>query len=454
MKASFVVLAMLCIFSAGLTCASGEDAMDSTLNTGPVSPMQAGPVSASPIGGQTGFFSITSVPNGADVIFDGSYEGETPVVIEVDSTGSPSHMLSISRYGYQTWTRTYSENPEPGQTIYVTARLEPFVQTGSVQVSSSPSGAIARLDGGQTLQTPGTFTAVPSGRHTIEVSRSGYFPYSTVVTVPAGGTSSVNAALSPIQSTGSLRVSSSPSGAEVYVDEIYRGYTPLTVGSLSTGRHTVRLQLSGYQDSTRTVDISPGSEAAISVVMNPAYQPSYGDILVSSVPDGAAIYLDSVYRGITLQGNSFDISAVAPGTHTISLLKSGYQDYSTTVSVAAGSVSTVSAVLNPGSRPPATGSITAQSSPSGADVYLDNAYRGFTPLTISDISAGSHVVMFRMAGYTDAQYPVQVVSGQSMQVLGMLSPSPTTPPTRSPLPPIGAAFALAALAIGLSIRKR
>ena len=410
--------------------------------------------SVSAIGGDVGYLSINSVPVGADVMFDGAYLGETPLVQEVYSSATPSHTLSISKYGYDTWTETYNRNPEPGETIYITARLVSHVETGTIQVTSSPSGAIARLDGGQSIQTPGTFTSVPTGRHTVEIALYGYYPYSTTVSVGAGGTSSVNAALSPMQSTGSLRVSSSPSGAEVFIDEIYRGYTPLTVGSLSSGRHTVRLHLSGYQDFTRTADISAGSEAVVQATMNPVYQPTTGDIIVSSVPDGASIYLNGGYRGITLQGNAFDISGVTPGTHTIALMKSGYQDYTTRVSVSAGSIVTVSATLNPGSKPPSTGSITIQSTPSGANVYLDNEYKGFSPLTLSDVTAGSHVVTLKMTGYTDASYTIQVASGQSTQVLGTLAPVPTTAPTRSPLSLPLVALALAVPGILFAIKRR
>jgi hypothetical protein len=445
----------------GTGFAMGEDSPFDPVTTEPTPPpsegmayreLPLGPGPALP-GGDQGYFSISSVPSGADVIFDGKFLGETPVVTEVYTTGTPSHSISISKYGYNTWTRTYNQNPSQGQTIYVNADLQPVVQTGTIQVSSSPSGAIARLDGGETMMTPGTFRYVTPGYHTVEISMSGYFPYSTSVSVSAGGTSSVSASLSPMQTTGSLRVTSSPSGAEVYVDDIYRGYTPLTIGSLSSGRHAVRLHLSGYQDYTRNVDISAGSEAYVSASLNPVYQPTTGDILVSSVPDGAAIYLDGNYRGKTLQGNLFDITGVSPGAHVVALLKSGYQDYSTSVAVSAGKTTTVSAALNPGSVPSTTGDITAQSSPSGADVYLDNVYKGFAPLTLHDVTTGSHVVTFKMPGYTDAQYTVQVAAGQSAQVMGMLTPVPTTAPTRSPLSLPVIAGALAILGVLVFFRR-
>lgn len=454
MRLIVLIFCLFCLISAGTGLAAGVDVpFDSTAAEATSMPPE-GMAHREQIGGDTGYYSISSVPSGADVIFDGKYLGETPVVTEVYTTGTPSHSVSISKYGYNTWTMTYNQNPSPGQTIYVNANLQPVVQTGTIQVSSSPSGAIARLDGGLTLTTPGNFMYVTPGYHTIEISMAGYFPYSTSVSVSAGGTSSVSASLSPMQTTGSLRVTSSPSGAEVYVDEIYRGYTPLTVGSLSAGRHAVRLHLSGYQVYTQNVDISTGSQSSVSVSLTPVYQPTTGDILVSSVPDGAAIYLDGNYRGKTLHGNPFDITGVAPGTHTVTLLKSGYQDSSTTVAVSAGQTSTVSVSLTPGSVPSATGDITAQSSPSGADVYLDNVYRGFSPLSLHDVPAGSHVVTFRMPGYTDAQVSAQVAAGQTTPVMGMLSPVPTTAPTRSPLPITIVAGALAILGVLILARRR
>ena len=424
----------------------------------PVTPEEsgtlAGPVTLPPpIGGEKGYFSIDSVPSGADVIFDGTFIGETPLVAEVLSTGTPSHTISVSRYGYKTWIRQYKENPAPGQTIYVTADLEPVAQTGSIVVSSSPAGAIARLDGGETLVTPGTFQYVTPGYHTVEISLSGYFPYSTSVNVAAGGTSSVSASLSPMQTTGSLRVTSSPPGAEIYVDEIYRGYTPMTVGSLATGGHTVRLHLAGYQDNSQNVNIGSGSQSVVSVTMTPVYQPTTGDILVSSIPDGAAIYLDGNYRGRTSEKNPFDITGVAPGTHTVALLKSGYRDYSADVTVSAGRTTTVSAVLTPGSVPPSVGQVSVESTPSGADVYLDNTYRGFTPLILHDVPAGSHSILLRMSGYSDFPYTVQVTAGGTASVIGGLSPLPTTAPTKSSLPAAVAALAVLAGLVLASCRK-
>ena len=87
------------------------------------------------------------------------------------------------------------------------------------------------------------------------------------------------------------------------------------------------------------------------------------------------------------------------------------------------------------------GDIQVTSSPRGAEVYLDNGYRGTTPTTIKDVSFGSHTIEFRYQGYQSWSTGVSVTSGTS-QLQASLTPisqptiqtPPTTPPSISPLP--------------------
>ena len=51
-----------------------------------------------------------------------------------------------------------------------------------------------------------------------------------------------------------MMVTSSPSGATVYVDGIKRGTAPVSV-KLDFGEHRVELTLEGYRDVSRTVEI-------------------------------------------------------------------------------------------------------------------------------------------------------------------------------------------------------
>ena len=78
------------------------------------------------------------------------------------------------------------------------------VATGSISISSTPSGATIKLetpDGpfiGPTVTAPYTFTNVPVGMSTITLSLAGYLDWSTSVYVIAGETSYVHVTLTPI----------------------------------------------------------------------------------------------------------------------------------------------------------------------------------------------------------------------------------------------------------------
>lgn len=69
--------------------------------------------------------------------------------------------------------------------------------------------------------------------------------------------------------TGSLNVTSIPSAASLYVDNIYRGITPKFVSGLSSGSHSVLATKPGYQDYTTSVTIYAGQTTYLNIVMQP-----------------------------------------------------------------------------------------------------------------------------------------------------------------------------------------
>ncbi len=86
-----------------------------------------------------------------------------------------------------------------------------------------------------------------------------------------------------------------------------------------------------------------------------------GFVSITSSPEGASIYLDGEYKSQT-PGTLIGIS---PGSHTIRLEKSGYDDYTETAHVSAGAETIISATLS--------ASATAQAEETrGTDTEPDN----------------------------------------------------------------------------------
>ncbi|QAA76531.1 MAG: hypothetical protein BIP78_0765 [Candidatus Bipolaricaulis sibiricus] len=72
----------------------------------------------------------------------------------------------------------------------------------------------------------------------------------------------------PAPGYGTLVVRSSPATAKLYVDGVFRGYTPRTV-NLVPGFHDVLIRKTGYQDYTARVFLVAGGTRTLEVVLSP-----------------------------------------------------------------------------------------------------------------------------------------------------------------------------------------
>jgi hypothetical protein len=288
---------------------------------------------------------------------------------------------------------------------------------------------------------------------------SGYQQYGTSAFVTTGQTSSVNAYLvpnTPYPKTGSLNIVTSPKGADIYVDGDYIAESPNVVTDLAPGSHTLRLHKAGYDEYFSFVTIVSGRQTPLSYTFTPQ-QMTVGSIEVGSTPAGSSLFLDGNYMGQTPSGSYFDLTSILPGYHTILIRLTDYRDYTQTVYVKGGQVVTVNAQLTPNGpspTPDTTGEILVVSTPAGAELFLDNAFRGITPVTLTDIPAGSHVMTARQAGYTNAQETVTVIGGQSTPVVLTLTEIPVTTRTSLSVVPILGAVAMTGTILALGRRKK
>ena len=226
---------------------------------------------------------------------------------------------------------------------------------GSISVSSSPSGATIHLDGsvGQSLTTPYTFANLLIGTHALVLTLDGYEIWSADVLVLAGETVPVDAIMTPIPTTGSISVSSAPSGVTLVLDGLVDQSvtTPYTFANLSIGAHTLELALEGYEAWSTNVQVSAGGISPVHAIMTPipTPPPTKGAIFVNSSPSGATIGLDTPdgsFDGL-LVTTPYTFTEISPGSSTITLALDGYESWSTNVWVSAGETSPVHATLTP-----------------------------------------------------------------------------------------------------------
>ncbi len=85
---------------------------------------------------------------------------------------------------------------------------------------------------------------------------------------------------------------------------------------------------------------------------------------------------------------------------------------------------------------PQMGSLEITSTPSEREVQviLDGNFRGVTPIVLTNLSAGSHLLQLRSSGYAERVELVTVNAGQRMHISADYPPVPTPTPV-TPIPP-------------------
>ncbi len=134
--------------------------------------------------------------------------------------------------------------------ISVNGPAQPVVP-GSMELNSTPDAASVVVNDAFRGTTPLTLGGLDPGVYNVTFSKFGYAKVSTPVKVEAGSISQVNAAL--VLQLGSVAVNTSPDGANVSLDGTDEGLSPLVIGNVMPGNHTLTVSKEGFPG--RTLDI-------------------------------------------------------------------------------------------------------------------------------------------------------------------------------------------------------
>ncbi|MBM4043143.1 MAG: PEGA domain-containing protein, partial [Planctomycetes bacterium] len=141
-----------------------------------------------------------------------------------------------------------------------------------------------------------------------------------------------------LPSRGAVEISSEPSGASVFIDDEFRGPTPLQNLEVAVGEHVLRIQKSGYEVHRAALNVTSRSHAPIHVILKIAER---GTLAVNSKPDGASVHLDGEYRGNT----PLKLEDLEPQTYSLRVSKTNFADWQQEVTVKPRETVTVEANL-------------------------------------------------------------------------------------------------------------
>jgi len=227
-----------------------------------------------------GTLYVQTRPDSVTVFVDGEPVGITPLRASV-SAGERT--IRLARNGYR--PVTFTDSVRANRVKMLEPRtLEPLVRTGQLAVDSTPDGAVIRLDGQRLGRTPHQ-QEVEVGTYRLQVEKERYNTAARRIVVEENATQAISISLT--RQTGTLAVTSEPTGAEVLVDGERQGNTPYEA-KLPTGEYAVRVALQGYESVERAVTVKARTEERVGVMLQRPL-----DVLVGQQPE--------VIRGATIR---------------------------------------------------------------------------------------------------------------------------------------------------------
>jgi len=264
--------------------------------------------------------------------------------------------------------------------------------------------------------------------------------------------------------SGDIAVTTSPSGAEIYLDGIRRGVvTPNYLTEIGAGSHTVLVNHPDFAPRETTIVVIPNDIVQLSLALHSRY----GSVSFSGIPQGAEVKLNGQVMGtvpcrvenlqpaeylftvdspfhqrktipVTIRSGQnksvtvmlaksysvIDLPVVPinvswqingepvasgpirfnPGTHRIYWGGGeSYEPIDTVITVALGDTVRVGTQFVARS-----GGVKVLPLPMSCELYIDGEFRGEAPMLVENLPVGNHVVELRRSGYATFQKRIRV----------------------------------------------
>lgn len=320
-----------------------------------------------------GFAYISTKPEeGMTINIDGKELYQTTPT-KTDTLLFGKHTITVNKNFYNPQTKEVIILENKIDTIEFL--LKPAFGSLNLQCVPEPeSGAGVSIDGKPTgLRTPCKLDRLMSGKHTIELQNEWYEPKTSYVVIEDGIDLKKTVELKPNFSIVHLN---SDSQSELYIDTELKGNGKWE-GKLKAGLHTFEAKKNKHNTSRQKINFEIGEEKSITLTPDPIV----GKLKIFTNAIGAAIKLNGIDYGTTPRV----ISDLFTGNYKLTLEKEGYRKFYKNIVIEEGKTTEVNDTLFTGLK------VNIQSSPLGAQLFVDNKEIGKTPLTIM-LNIGNHKV--------------------------------------------------------------
>jgi formylglycine-generating enzyme required for sulfatase activity len=247
------------------------------------------------------------------------------------------------------------------------------------------------------------------GSHEVVAEKEGYHRLEATIGVTSAPSQRFSLALTKLP--GIVEIVSRPvDGAVVTVDGEEMGITPVEGLPVPAGTHHLAVRAPRHLPATLEIEVEgAGKEQVFGVDLIPAWAP----ISLASDPAGARVWVDGIELGET--PDSFDLDA---GTRAIELRLEGHNSWKREIEVVADEPQTLAVIA----LVKADARLHIESDPSGAQIVVDNASAGRTPMDLSLASEEVHEISLFKTGHELASRTIELEPGEQRNLEIALKP--------------------------------
>ncbi|MGA0807189.1 MAG: PEGA domain-containing protein, partial [Pseudohongiellaceae bacterium] len=234
-----------------------------------------------------GFLDLdTGALDGAEVSVDGEVVGTTP--LQQLELAAGEHTLRLRKERYEDLeTSVTIEGRQTTQAMSL--QLQPAWAT--VSFTTTPAGATVTVDGTDVGVTPLNAELLAGAREVV-VKLPAHKAWSDTLRI----TAREDFAVDPITlepANGLVMLRSTPTGASVTVNGVFRGQTPLELELPPTTTHQLVFFVNGYEEARRELRTQAEGESSVDVTL----EPIVSSVRIAATPADAEVYVNGEFKG-------------------------------------------------------------------------------------------------------------------------------------------------------------
>ena len=158
-----------------------------------------------------------------------------------------------------------------------------------------------------------------SGQYTFEAREESHRTTTLIKTISSDQPQQSYTLSAPMPIYGSLTVDSTPQAAEVAMDGVVIGHTPLNLDNVLVGTHTLKISKRGYATETKTITIAEAERKSVTETLTKEVVAN--NQIVYSTVDDEKVLIAVTHRDVDLFGTKIVSHTYANGTGVITFDK-------------------------------------------------------------------------------------------------------------------------------------